>query len=362
MTNRWAPHTAHDELVRAVAAHGLAGSVLALPEEPLEDRDFDELLASVGVQRLSGLLWSAVRDGAIPATSEQTERTEWHHVEALAGVLSLEQLLIEAAGSLAEAGIASRVLKGPALAHLDFPDPTLRTFGDVDLLVRGRDFDRATVALSGSGHHRVNPELRPGFDRRFSQGTSYRTDDGLELDLHRSFTMGPFGVRLAVDDLWRASESFWVGGHELLALPAEERFLHACYHAVLSEGSPRLVPLRDLAQLLLTRTLDVDRVHELARASRGAGVVARAVRHAWHAFDIADVLALSAWAQTYRSNERETADLALYDRGSQHAGGTMASVRALPRWRDRAAFVHAMVRPTRHEVTSRPSTSTRRSS
>ena len=123
--------------------------------------------------------------------------------------------------------------------------------------------------------------------------------------------------------------------------------MHACYHAVLGEGSPRLAPLRDLAQLTLTRRLDLRRVHELARASHGAGVVARAVRQSWHAFQIADVVALSAWAQSYRSDQRETADLALYSRGSSSASRSMASIRALPRWRDRAAFVHALVRPTR---------------
>jgi len=353
MTRRWAPHTDHDELVRAVASYGLAGSVLTMPDRPLPDPQFDALLHGVGEQRLTGLLWSAVRDGTLPATGEQAERAEWMHVEVLAGVLSLEHLLIDAASALEDAGVPTRVLKGPALAHLDFPDPTWRTFGDIDLLVRGRDFDRATVVLSGRGHHRVNPELRPGFDRRFSQGTNYRTDAGLELDLHRSFTMGPFGVRLAVEDLWRSAAPFVVGGRELRALPAEERFVHACYHAVLREGSPRLVPLRDLAQLLLTRDLDLARVHSLTRASQGAGVVARAVRHAWHAFEVADVLAMSAWAQSYRSGDRETADLDVYSRGARQASRSMASVRALPRWRDRAAYVHAVMRPSRESDAGR---------
>ncbi len=353
MTSRWVPRTDHDQLTRTVAAHGLAGSTLALPAAPLPAADFDDLMRRVRRQRLTGLLWAAVRQGAMPVTEEQAERAEWAHVESLAGVLALEHLLLDSVATLAAADIPTRVLKGPVVAHLDYPDPTWRTFGDIDLLVRGGDFDRATRLLAAQGHHRLHPEPRPGFDRRFSKGTSYRTADGLELDLHRSFTMGPFGVRLALDDLWRSSEPFTVGGQAMHALPAEERFVHACYHAVLGETSPRLVPLRDLAQLALTRELDLDRVHRLVRASRGEAVVARAVRHAWHALQIADVLALSAWAQSYRNDDRETADLAVYDQGSSYAAKSVASIRALPRWRDRAAFVHAMVRPTRDYLGSR---------
>lgn len=40
---------------------------------------------------------------------------------------------------LAASGIEYLVLKGPALAHSVYPQPALRTFTDLDLMVRGRD-------------------------------------------------------------------------------------------------------------------------------------------------------------------------------------------------------------------------------
>ena len=75
--------------------------------------------------------------------------------------------------------------------------------------------------------------------------------------------------------------------------------------------------------------------------------MARAVRHAWHALQLADVLALSAWAQSYRNDDRETADLAVYGQGS--ATPPSPSPRSVPcrGGGDRAAFVHALVRPSR---------------
>ncbi|WP_432478364.1 nucleotidyltransferase family protein [Nocardioides sp. GXQ0305] len=342
----------HDTLTRAVAAHGLPGSTLDLPARPLPTEEFDALVRSVQSQRLTGLMWAAVEAGALPVTAEQRRRTEWLHVEVLAGVLALERLLLETVDALEGAGVSPRVLKGPVLAHVDYPEPAWRTFGDIDLLVRSDDFERAAVVLEQRGHRRRYPEPRPGFDSRYSKGTSFVTSDGLELDLHRSFTMGPLGVRLAVDELWCSSQSFRMAGHRLEALGVEERFVHACYHAALGDASPRLVPLRDVAQLALTYPLDGERIHRLARASGGEAVVAQAVRHAWSLLRIADVLAISAWAQSYRPDSHEVADLAVYERGSSYARKSVAAIRALP-LRERASYVYALASPTRSYIGDR---------
>ena len=355
MIPTWAPQTHHATLIRTVAAHGLAGSLLHFPDEPLAPGEFDQLLHDARSQRLTGLLWAAVQSGMLPVTDEQVERTEWLHVETLAGVLSLERFMLDTVGELDRAGIPVRALKGPVLAHLDYPEPAWRTFGDVDLLVQGDDFDRATEVIIARGHRRRHPEPRPGFDRRFSKGTSFLTEDGLELDLHRTFTMGPLGVRLRLDELWARSEAFRMGGRQLHALPAEERFVHACYHAVLGEATPRLVPLRDIAQLALTRSLDLERVHHLIRTSGGEAVVSRAVRHAWHDLRIADVLSLSAWAEAYRTDPRQAAELAVYGSHSSYARKSVASIRALPTWHDKASFVHALVLPDRSYLGTRHS-------
>lgn len=347
--------TSHDTVARAVAAYGLAGSMLDLPAEPMEEHRFAQLLAEARVQRISGLLWQAVVDGALPVTDEQAEQAEWMHVKALAATLVLERLLIETVDRLTGADIPVRVLKGSAVGHLDYPDPALRTFGDIDLLVPGERFDAAVACLQAQGHTRLYPQPRPGFDRRFGKGTSFRTADGLEIDLHRTFTMGPFGVRLDLARIWETHVEFTVGGRTLQALPAEERLFHACYHAMLGEVTPRLVPLRDVAQVALTHDLDLGRLHELIRASGGEAVVSRAVRCAWREFAIADVLALSAWANGYRTERREAAALAAYGSGSNYTTKSVAALRALPSLSERAAFLYALMVPKRSYLDRRHS-------
>lgn len=333
------------DLAAAVASYGLAGTAHDLPTAALSTADWDHLLADTRRQRLTGLLLTACQDGALAVTAEQLDQVADAHTTAMTAALHLEAELLQIHDCLLGAGVDVRVLKGTAVAHLDYADPALRCFGDNDLLVRGDHFDLAVRTLVGAGLERRFPEPRPGFDRRFSKGTSF-TRDGLELDLHRTFVMGPYGLRLQPDDLWRGSAGFVVGGRPMEALDADCRFLHACFHAALGEKVPRLVPLRDVAQMLLHGDLDVVRVRHLMETWGAKPVVATAVRAAWARLRLADVVALSAWAQRYPVDERSRRELAVYsDPEGSYAGKSLAAVRALPRWRDRVAFVRALALP-----------------
>ena len=83
--------------------------------------------------------------------------------------------------------------------------------------------------LVAVGHRRKFPEPRPGFDRRFGKGSCLVSPGGHEIDLHRTLAMGPYGVRIDLEDLWRRSSSFGLAGRQFLALGPEERLsTHVC--------------------------------------------------------------------------------------------------------------------------------------
>lgn len=340
-------------ILRAVAAHGLAGSMLDLPREPLDDRSFLRANGAVRAQKLTGLLWSAMNSGAFPATPEQRERAEQSHAQMLAAVLVLEDLMLHTVELLVEAGIPYRILKGPAVAHLDYPDPGHRVFGDIDVLVPGDRFEDAVEVLGRAGCTRRFPQPRPGFDREFGKGTCMVTADGLEIDLHRTFTMGPFGERLAVDEIWRRADSFELAGVSVVTLGVEERLLHAAYHTVLGDRYPRLAPMRDVAQIALARQLDWPHLRGLMRASGGEPVVARAVRTTWQTLEIEDVLALSAWANEFTENGRARTDLSLYGTSSSYAARSFGTVRAIPTLAGKARFLAALALPEQSYITGR---------
>jgi hypothetical protein len=255
-----------DQLLRGVAAHGLPGQ----PGEPMiaqapDAAAWDRLLQLIRSQRLEGFLLAAVDDGALPVTDEQRAEAATMHLDACLRVLRLEQRLLEVTGVLEAAGIETVVLKGSAHAHLVYPDPAVRSFVDLDLLVRSEQLERALAVLqSATNATRLVPEFRRGYDRRYQKSVTLRTADGIELDVHRNLMFGTFAFRITLDELFDRAVPLTLGGRELRALSPEHRIMHSCYHTCFDDRGPRFGSARDLAQML-TGPYDADVLLDVAR-------------------------------------------------------------------------------------------------
>jgi Uncharacterised nucleotidyltransferase len=351
-----APLAGFGSALEGVAAYGLAGSRRTLPAEPISEPAWRDFLDRVARERLAGLLGLAIHDGVFPATDEQIDDAAALQTEVAVVALLLERLLLMVADRFDAADLDFRVLKGPSVAHVDYPEPSIRSFGDLDLLVRAADFGRAVEVLEANGGQRGIPELRHGFDHRFGKGAMISMPDDLEIDLHRSFVAGPLGMTIDVEGLFETSTAFALADRHLAGLGAEERFLHACIHAGLGRP-PRLHSLRDVAQMGLGANLDIDRVHGLARSWRATAVVARAVNLAWTGLDLADSVALSAWAARYRPDRDEQRLLDAYIGGDQSfTRQAIATLRVIPRRRDKVAYVRSLVYPQRQYLDARNAT------
>lgn len=328
----------------AAAGFGL-DSDRPFPSAPLSTDAWPALLAAARRHRLLGQLRAAVDAGAMPATEAQAEQSRAVHRSVLLRVLSLERELMAVADLLADAGIETRVLKGSAYAHLDYPKPALRSFIDLDLLFRPADFDQAVAVLVEAGFTRTLAEPRPGFDRRFDKGTTLRdTAATFELDLHRTFVLGPWGVLVDIDALWARSDTFEVGGRSLRALSAPHRFMHACYHAALGDWPLRLGSLRDVAQLLpgVPATAVIDQ----ATAWGVQAVVAAAVADSTRLLGLATEGELRTWAAAYVPTRREESWLALHTHeGKTFTAQAIATLPVLTGLRDKAAYLRALMLP-----------------
>jgi hypothetical protein len=267
-----------ETILRSIATHGFRPPAAASwPLQPLEMDRWVGLLNQVRAQRLEGLLVWAVEDG-FPVSDDQTQQLVEAHADALGSCLRLERLLIEVTSILTAASVSPYVVKGAALAHLVYTHPSLRLFGDVDLLIQSDDWDQTCTTLAAAGFRRLYPEPRPGWDRRFTKGTVFQREEGAEIDLHRTFVAGPLGLRIALDDLFTGPVAFELAGIMMKALEPEPRFLHACFNAALGDLTPRLVALRDVAEMLGGPAMDWQRVDELARRWRVEAVVSRAMQ------------------------------------------------------------------------------------
>lgn len=328
-----------------IAAHGI-GNDEVIVAQPLEERTWRQLLGNVSSQRLDGLAARAMADGVLATTDEQTAELMEREARAAASVLRLERALIETCEVLERAGVPVRVLKGSAVAHLDYPDPALRLFGDMDVLLPSEHVDEGIAALVDAGCMRSVPELAPGFDRRFGKGATLRRPDGAEVDVHRSLVSGSFGLRLDGGTLFETEERFDLGGERLPALGRTERFLHACYHAALGNPTPRLVPVRDVAQMVLHPLFDWSAARAEARRWRGEAPVARALRLC------ADLLAVelgddvASWASAYEPSARDRRAIAACLRqDGRFARQAIGALPDVPGVRAKVDYVRALAFP-----------------
>jgi hypothetical protein len=342
------------DLARLVATVGLPGSRQSLADEVLDAGSFEYFLGVVRWQRLPGFLMAAVDAEALPVTAEQRAAVEELHLEACASVLKLESYLLEIAEVLDTAGIDFLVLKGTAAAHLVYPEPSLRMFGDNDLLFRSEQFDEALEALYRHGYVRPAAPPRPGFDRRFGKGATLRRLGIDELDTHRNLVFGTFGFRIDLDELFGSAVTFRLGGRDLRALGPETRFLHACYHSALGDPEPRFSSVRDVAQMLATGEHDPQRVLALARQWEARAVLARAFRLCRDHLGVQVDSALADAVADYEPTRRERRAIASYVGENRHyAAKVVASLPYLDSFRDRAAFVRASAAPSDPFVESR---------
>jgi hypothetical protein len=294
------------------------------------------------------LLQAAIDALELPVTGEQREEAAECHADRCASLLGLERVLLDVVERLERAGIDTVVLKGAAYAHLVYPDPSWRIFRDNDLLLPGDAFEDAISELRAAGYERQLPEPRPGFDARFGKGATLEGPGGDELDLHRTLVFGSFGFRIDLEELFASAVTFQLGGRCLKALGPETRFLHVCYHAALGDPVPRLLGVRDIAQVLHLEAHDTDRVLDLIRAWEAPSVVARGLELCRTLLEIDAEGPIASAVAAHVPTRREIRAINSYvgDRRS-FATKVLASLPYLDGAREKIAFLRAAALPDR---------------
>ena len=268
-----------DDAVRLIASWGLADADgTSAPFQPDTATEWSRLLGQIQFERISGLAVEAAGAGAIELSEEQAGELFQAHRDAMTWCLAAEQKLLHVGEAFTAEGIEYAVLKGPALAHTMYTEPCLRPFADLDLLVRSRDYDRTCEVLARLGHLRRRPEPRPGWESRFGKASVHVCpDDGIEVDLHRTLVLGPFGQWIDGDELLDRAGRFYLGGRPVPRLDDTATLVNVALHGALGWARPRLAPLRDLVEVCDRGDIDEERLMLWVRDWHLGAAIARAV-------------------------------------------------------------------------------------
>jgi hypothetical protein len=342
-----------DVLIRVIAGHGLPGVTEPEPTS-VPDDVWETVFSRVCAQRISGLAVQSLDSGWLQLSDEQATQLLAAHRDSMTWCLCVERKLVRLAEAFDAERIPFAVLKGTSVAHTMYADPGLRSFGDLDLLVSTSEYDRACVLLSWLGHVRQRPEPRPGFEVRFGKASVHKhPDDGIEVDLHRTLVLGPFGLWIDPDELLSRREPFLLGGRKLDRLDDTSMLLNVAMHASLGQRPVRLVPLRDVAQLWTAGDVDWRAIARWAQAWRLTPVLRHAFMTASTTLGMpippgaADLVALPP-------TRSATKLLAQYTSARRNQGGpSIATVRAIPGVRAKAAYAWALAFPDRSFLEAR---------
>ena len=233
--------------------------------ELLRRLDWCRLLRRAEQHRVLGQLavrLGEVAEGAIPV--ELTQALLERHRAQVFSTLKLTAALFDVLELFAAKDIPGLVVKGPVLAMHAYGDPVMRSYGDLDLLVRQADIRRATESLQAAGYLASIPLSAIDLDRIPGQYLFSRPDDHLIVELHNDFTLRYFPRRLPLEELFGRRVLLRLDAYEVPALAVEDELVYVCVHGATHLWN-RLGWIADIAALV-TRQSDInwDRVGETA--------------------------------------------------------------------------------------------------
>jgi len=210
------------------------------------DLDWQRVLESAEHHRLIPAMHAALAGkNGVPSTLRvRAHKHAWR-------VLHFTVELMKIARCFEQRGIEFLAHKGPALAQLLYGNPAMRQFGDLDVMVRPRDFARAKDALIALGYDpalqlSVRQEksfLRSGYESSFGLN-SERNLVELQWQIVPRFC----SINFDIDALFSRSIQVKLDAVPLRTMGHEDLLLVLCVHAAKHEWA-HLGMLRDIAAL-----------------------------------------------------------------------------------------------------------------
>jgi hypothetical protein len=295
------------------------------------DLDWDRIFALARIQEVEPVVMTnlleefseslpvAIRDAAM-------ERQRESKGASLARTLVLLELLHEIRAELMDV----IVMKGPVMGIYAYGHPSLRTFSDLDILVRSEQLEHMEQLLKGKGY---TPLFGGGIRQRLLDGghALEYSNDKMKVELH--CVLFPRYLRFGLDE-----SAVWLDKTQLifdgLILPAPSRamsFLLACAHAAKHEWSS-LRLISDAGQLLARLSVaDATEVLGLAEKARAVRLVELGVNLVREVFGLES----SPFAQTLgvsHDTTRGLVDLVVTRMAGQKETGTHARINRIDPW------------------------------
>ncbi len=239
--------------------------------------DWEEIFQGVGRNGLLGLTYRYLQQGhskhLVPHYFKQWVGRAFrtHAIRVTAMYRKVASLLTK----LTDASIDYMVIKGPALANLVYPDPVLRGFNDLDILIRERDWNAMHTYLLSLGYLPEHDWPYPPpklVDKEVIYELKYwHPKQKLLVEVHYDDLLNAGLASRDFEGFWRRAITVDVDGVIVKTLSLEDQLIHLSMHAHY-HGYTRLNWFSDIGLLLqrygqqldwrqMLRTVQIEEAH-----------------------------------------------------------------------------------------------------
>ena len=184
--------------------------------------------------------------GVPAAVREQLQvRMRAQHLFSLSMTAELFRILQNFSVDLIDAIL----VKGPLISVLAYGDPAIRSYVDLDLLLRHRDIAHAVHRMLAMGFHSDVPEVAIRAGKIPGEYLFRRPATQRVVELHTEHTFRYYPKPMPIEDLFARRRSVLVDGQEMPALSLEDELILNCIHGA-KHFWERLMWVSDIAAVV----------------------------------------------------------------------------------------------------------------
>jgi hypothetical protein len=254
----------HERVSMSEPAHRLlctlASSDVSRPL-PQFEADWEEIFQAIGRNGLLGLTYRYLNrhpDESYPPSEFRQNIQQATRLLALKTSIMYRRIG-DLLARLHSSALDFLVVKGPAVAHTVYPEPSLRPFNDLDLVVRAKDFSKTHWLLrdfgfiqlaEGDGQVEIS-DLPPQLVGQSSiyEIQYWHPEHGLMVEVHLDDILNAGLVSRDVDGFWRRAMTVNIESVPVKVMSLEDQLIHLCMH-LHYHGYTRLNAFTDIALII----------------------------------------------------------------------------------------------------------------
>ncbi|MFQ6061743.1 MAG: nucleotidyltransferase family protein [Methanosarcinales archaeon] len=231
--------------------------------------DWNYIMESASIHGISPLLYHNLSKTENNIPKEVMKKLKKHYYANFARNMFQYEELSKVLNSFKDAGIEVIVLKGAALAETVYKNIGLRSFSDIDILIKREDLQRSKKKMSELGYtldEKVTPEE---YNEKFGCDLFYFKQKNI-IELHwniaRNTGIGK-PVKIEIDKMWNNARSANIASVDVLVLSPEDLLLHSCIHLP-KHRYERLIWFCDIYEIIKSYDINWNSVIEIAKKYR----------------------------------------------------------------------------------------------